>query len=59
MCKTKPKFKTGQIVIMNDHKGTPFRIIESVWNSGWFYKWNKNNAAAESMIRELTAEEKG
>jgi hypothetical protein len=59
MSKTKPKFKTGQIVVMNNFKRTPFRIVETVWNDGWFYKWNRNNAAAESMIRELTPEEKG
>ncbi len=60
MEKTKPKFKVGQIVVIASlKKNLPFRITEVLWNESWFYRWNKNNAASESMLRELTTEEKG
>ncbi len=60
MEKQNPKFKVGQIVIMRSvKKNLPFRITEVIWNDGWFYRWNKNNAASEYMLRELTPEEKG
>jgi len=60
MEKTEPKFKVGQIVaIKTVRKELPFRITEILWNDGWFYRWNKNNAASEGMLRELTPEEKG
>lgn len=59
MQQTKPKFKVGQIVVMKSlKKALPFRIVEVVWNDGWYYKWNKRNAASETMLRELTPEEK-
>jgi hypothetical protein len=58
--KTNPKFKVGQIVVMESlKKNLPFRITEVLWNDGWFYSWNRNNAASEAMLRELTPEEKG
>jgi hypothetical protein len=57
--KSEPKFKVGQIVVMNGKKEPPFRVIERIWQNGWFYKWNRNNAASESMLRDLTSEEKG
>ena len=57
--KRNPKYKVGQIVVMTGPKQLPFRIIEVIWNNGWYYRWNRNNAASESMIRELTPEEKG
>ncbi len=58
--KPEPKYKVGQIVIMKSLKRQlPFKVIGMTWNDGWFYQWNKNNYASESMIRELTQEEKG
>lgn len=58
--KPKPKYKIGQIVVMKNFKREfSFRIIKMYWNDGWFYFWNRKNAASESMIRELTPEEKG
>ena len=60
MEKTKPKFKVGQIVVMKSlKKNLPFRITEVLYDGGWFYRWNRNNAASEFMLRELTPEEKG
>ncbi len=59
MKKTEPKFKVGQIVVMNDKKQTPFRVIGAIWMDGWFYKWSNRSAAQENMIRELTPKEKG
>jgi hypothetical protein len=57
--KTLPKFKVGQVVVMNStKKQIPFRILEAIWNDGWFYRWNRKNYAHEGMIRELTDEEK-
>lgn len=57
----KPKFKVGQIVIFkNKRKVLPFRILEVVSHEGeFYYKWNRNNAAAENMLRELTDAEVG
>ena len=53
-----PKFKVGQIVVMNStKKQIPFRIQDVIWEGEWFYKWNRKNAAAEHMIRALTDEE--
>jgi hypothetical protein len=57
--KSTPKFNVGQIVVMTDKKQSPFRILDVIWIDEWFYKWNRNNAASESMIRALTPEEKG
>ena len=58
--KAEPKYKVGQIVVMkNLKKQLPFRIIGVAWDDGWYYQWNRNNYAAEGMIRELTLEEKG
>jgi hypothetical protein len=59
--RTEPKFKVGQIVIFKGtKKSLPFRILEVLWfEEGWFYRWNKKNAASEHMLRELTDEEKG
>lgn len=56
-----PKFKVGQIVVMKGlKKQLPFRILEIVRNEyGIFYRWDRKNCAAESMIRELTEDEKG
>lgn len=55
-----PKFKQGQIVVMNGKKQLPFRILKVHWfEDSWYYEWNRKNAAAEHMLRELTAEEKG
>ena len=60
MEKTKPKFKVGQIVVLMSIRSQPsFRIKEVIWEDGWFYKYNRNNAVSESMLRELTLEEKG
>lgn len=57
--KTEPKFKIGQIVVMkNFKKELPFRIIDIYWDEGWFYFWNRKNAASETMLRELTEKEK-
>jgi hypothetical protein len=58
--KTEPKFKVGQVVMMNSlKKPRPFQILGMIWEDEWFYQWNKKNHAAEHMIRELTPEEKG
>lgn len=58
--RAQPKFKVGQIVVLkNVRKQLPFRVLGMTWESGWYYQWNKKNFAAESMLRELTAEEKG
>ncbi len=55
-----PKFKVGQIVVMKGlKKQLPFRILFVEWNDGWFYGWNSRNAASESMIRSLNADEIG
>lgn len=55
-----PKYKVGQIVVMNSlKKQLPFRIVSVVWNEGWFYGWNSKNVAAENMIRALRPEEVG
>ena len=55
-----PKFKAGQIVVMRSlKKQSPFRILDVLWNDGWYYRWNRKNAASESMVRGLTLEEKG
>ena len=57
---TEPKFKVGQIVVLTTiKKELPFRIFDRYWNDGWFYFWNRKNAAAESMLRELNSTEKG
>jgi len=54
------KYKIGQVAILKSIKNQPpFRIIGMQWDDGWFYQWNKNNYAAESMVRELTPIEKG
>lgn len=51
----KPKFKVGQVVIMIGHDNLPFKILDVIWEGDmWFYKWNRNNAAAENMLRKLT-----
>ena len=55
----KPIFEIGEIVVMTDKKQTPFRIIGRIYEKGWFYKWNRNNYAAENMLRKLTSREKG
>jgi hypothetical protein len=55
----RPKFKVGQVVVMNSlKKQIPFRILDVMWNEGWFYQFNRRNYACESMLRELTDEEK-
>jgi hypothetical protein len=55
-----PKYKVGQIVIINSiKKQLPFRILFVEWHDGWFYGWNSKNAASEPMIRKLTPEEVG
>jgi len=55
-----PKFKVGQLVVMSSlKKQLPFRIRAVIWEDGWFYQWNRKHAAAEHMIRGLTAEEIG
>lgn len=63
MDKTEPKYKKGQVVVMkNFRREQPFRILDLYYNdgyAGWFYFFNKKNAASEDMIRELTPEEKG
>jgi hypothetical protein len=59
-CKPAPKYKVGQVVVMNSlKKQLPFRIVSVRWQDGWFYGWNSRNAAAEEMIRKLTPEEVG
>jgi hypothetical protein len=58
--KESPKFKIGQIVVMNSLKRQlPFRIIGMKYEDGWYYQWNKNNYASEGMIRKLTPDEVG
>lgn len=54
-----PKFKVGQIVVVKVKQQLPMRILEIVCHDGWFYRMNRSNCVDESMIRELTAEEKG
>jgi hypothetical protein len=55
-----PKFKVGQIVVMNSlKKQLPFRIQSVTWYYGWNYAWNRKNYASESMIRKLTPDEYG
>ncbi len=55
-----PKFSLDQIVVMTStKKAMPFRILEVIWDDGWFYRWDRKNCAAEHMIRPLTAEESG
>ena len=56
-----PKFKIGQVVVLNSIKRKmPFRIVSVEFNDGdWFYGWNTRNAVHESMIRKLTPEEVG
>ena len=55
-----PKFKVGQIVVMKSLKRElPFRIIGTIYEDGWFYRWNSRNYAAEHMLREQTPAEKG
>jgi hypothetical protein len=55
-----PKFRVGQVVVMNSlKKQLPFRILFVEWNDGWFYGWNSKNASSESSIRKLTPEEVG
>lgn len=59
IAQSEPKFHVGQIVVVKSlKKQLPFRIIGVTWNDGWFYQWNRRNYAAESMLRELTDEEK-
>lgn len=58
--KPKPKFKVGQVVMMTMLREQPFKILAVREDDGhFFYAWNRNNFASESMIRELTPEEKG
>ena len=53
-----PKFKVGQVVVMNSlKKQLPFRIVSVEWSDGWFYGWNSKNLASEGMIRKLNSEE--
>jgi len=60
MDKTEPKYKVNQIVVMKSlNRELPFRIIGVKWDDGWYYQWNKNNFASETMVRELTNQEKG
>lgn len=55
-----PKFKVGQVVVMNSlSKELPFRIVSVEWCDGWFYGWTSKNLASESMIRKLNSEEIG
>jgi hypothetical protein len=56
-----PKFKVGQIVVMQSmKKQLPFRILDKMQvGDEWHYAWNKKNYAAEHMLRELTENEKG
>lgn len=55
-----PRFKVGQVVVMKSLKKQPvFRVLSVHWEDGWYYQWNRNNYAAEDMLRELAAEEKG
>lgn len=56
----RPKFKVGQVVVMNATKQQiPFRIRGVEWHDGWFYQWNRRNWASEHMLRRLSDEEKG
>jgi hypothetical protein len=61
--KPEPKFKVGQVVVMNStKKQMPFRIVSVIWGDigeGWFYGWNSKNALSERSIRLLTHEEAG
>jgi hypothetical protein len=58
--KPEPRFKVGQVVMMKSlKKPMPFRILDTLWDGEWFYYWNRRNAAAEHMLRELTPEERG
>lgn len=58
-----PKFQKDQIVVMKSlRRQLPFKILDLVWHEEtgeWFYKWNRNNAAAEHMLRGLTKNERG
>lgn len=56
-----PRFKVGQIVVMKSVRmKVPFRILEITCRAGeWFYRFNRNNWAAEHMLRDQTAEEMG
>jgi len=54
-----PKFAVGQVVVMKGKRELPFRIVDMMWDDGWFYAWNRKNYAAESIIRQLTKEEYG
>lgn len=55
-----PKFKRGQVVVIKTMtKQPPFRILSVKWEEGWYYQWDRKNYASESMLRELTLDEKG
>lgn len=55
-----PKFKVGQVVMMTMRREQPFKILAVREDCGhYFYAWNRNNSASESMLRALTPEEKG
>jgi hypothetical protein len=56
---TDPLYKTGQVVAIKTAKGEPvFRILEVMReDDGNFYRWDKRNWAAESMLRPLTEAE--
>lgn len=47
------KFAQGQVVVMNNKKQIPFRIIDVIWEDGWFYGWSRRNYASECMLRGL------
>lgn len=55
------KFKVGQVVALKrSEKFACFKILEAEYFSDhneWFYRWNRKNWAAESMLRELTPQE--
>jgi hypothetical protein len=57
--KRKPKFRVGQVVALaHSKRNLTFRILEVVEHEGeFYYKWNRNNAAAEHMLRPLTKRE--
>jgi hypothetical protein len=70
MATAMPKFKVGQVVMWKRGKvhplsargrrDMPLQIIEVIRDSGdWFYRIDRKNCLAESMLRELTAVEKG
>jgi hypothetical protein len=59
---SEPKFKVGQVVMYDRGKkrGIPMKILQVIQQFDTnFYRFDRQNALEESMIRALTDEEKG